>query len=55
MGWDRHRLLWDGTEQINMSHGQHWISQRSRNPNARSSYAKSNQQHDRKTVWCSGN
>jgi len=22
MGWDRHKLLWDGTGQINMSHGQ---------------------------------
>jgi len=22
MGWDRHKLLWDGMGQINMSHGQ---------------------------------
>jgi len=22
MGWDRHKLLWDGTGQLNMSHGQ---------------------------------
>ena len=26
MGWDRHKLLWDGTGQINMSHGQPWLA-----------------------------
>ena len=26
MGWDRHKLLWDGMGQKNMSHGQAWGS-----------------------------
>ena len=25
MGWDRHKLLWDGMGQKNMSHGQAWV------------------------------